>query len=504
MAGNFQYVKTKNGGYVTDANPLPTTQQLKVETVIDDENYDLAAASYSVDASSSYDYIIDNVSFDFSSTESRTITITSDNGSEIYKSTNNTSLSVVVSNINFGQSAEQTFNVSITQTSGACTVDVTANIRNNPVALTADPVIAAGQNFIGYVGNEGHICEDNSTDVALSASEVFEGVWQDTLNYNVIIIGIKADQDSASDGLEVLWSSDGITEHDDDVFTISANRGKVFTFSPARRYLKLRYTNGAVAQTSFNLQTIFKTTGFKASSHRIQDSIVAEDDAELVKAVLTGKNPSDTFVNFQATTAGNFKVSMEELESSISTNSNSQLKTTIYDEGGIPASVDDSTESLQFINYEHHEIHSGSHYNYCDYQTGNAINATIEFVMTTPNTTKWVHLVFEAYSSTGAFIELYEGTTGVTGGTTITPRNNNRNSLNTSDVTLVKDPTSITSDGTRAAGFLAGANRSGGSIVRENEYVLKQNTSYLIRITSRAASNDISWAAEWYEHTDKN
>ena len=48
------------------------------------------------------------------------------------------------------------------------------------------------------------------------------------------------------------------------------------------------------------------------SSHRIQDSITDEDDANLVKAVMTGEDPTDTFVNFQATRNGNFRVAIEE------------------------------------------------------------------------------------------------------------------------------------------------------------------------------------------------
>jgi len=177
---------------------------------------------------------------------------------------------------------------------------------------------------------------------------------------------------------------------------------------------------------------------------------------------------------------------------------------TIFDEGGIPASVDNSTETLQTITYEHHEIHSGSHFNYCDYSLNESSGAIIEFIMTVSNTTTWTHLVFDAYASEGATIELYEGTTGVTGGTVITPRNNNRNSSTVSTITLVKDPAAITSDGVRAAGFLAGGGRTAGFASRDNEYVLMQNTSYLVRITSLAVSNDISWCAEWYEHADKN
>ena len=155
----------------------------------------------------------------------------------------------------------------------------------------------------------GHVCVDNSTSDNIGASSTFTGVWQDTLNYNTIIIGIKSDQDSATDGLEIQWSADGSTVHDDDVFTISANKGKVFTFSPARRYVRLTYTNGSTPTTSFNLQTIFKKGGFKSSSHRLQDAIVAEDDAELIKAVLSGEDEDNVFQNVQTTRDGNLTIS---------------------------------------------------------------------------------------------------------------------------------------------------------------------------------------------------
>lgn len=235
------------------------------------------------------------------------------------------------------------------------------------------------------------------------------------------------------------------------------------------------------------------------------------------KSQIVGLKPDGTIVDFKATTAGNFKVSLEELENNLSVNSNTQLKVTQFDSAGNEgqkiigvdylsgnSGIDASTETLQTISYEHHEIHSGSHYNYCDYSLNEGSGNTIEFVMTTPNTTKWAHLVFQVYSSEGATLELYEGTTGVTGGTAITPRNNNRNSSNVSDITLIKDPTTITDNGTRASGYLAGGGRTSGVVERGNEFVLKQNTAYLVRITSLAVSNDISWCAEWYEHTNKN
>ena len=177
-----------------------------------------------------------------------------------------------------------------------------AGVVNNTLKTTSygeDGNVAAG----------GHVCDDNSSTANILADASFTGDWQDTLNYNFIIVGIKSSHDSATDGLAIQWSSDGVTVHDDDVFTISANKGKVFTFSPARRYMRIIYTNGSTDTSSFNLQTIFKAMGSKASSHRIQDNIVAEDDAQLVKSVLTGQDEDGTFQNVSTTVDGDLTIS---------------------------------------------------------------------------------------------------------------------------------------------------------------------------------------------------
>jgi hypothetical protein len=184
--------------------------------------------------------------------------------------------------------------------------------------------------------------------------------------------------------------------------------------------------------------------------------------------------------------------------------SSSTLPVSLYDKGGIPAEVDNSTHSLQIIDYEHHEIHAGSHFYHCDYDLSVTLNNVIEFVFITADTDKLPHLTFDVYSGAGVTIEFYAGASGITGGTTITPRNNRTDSAIASGVTLIRDPSVIASDGTRAAGFLAGAGRTSGFVNRDRELVLSRNTTYLVRITSLANSNSVSWCAEWYEHTDKS
>jgi hypothetical protein len=157
----------------------------------------------------------------------------------------------------------------------------------------------------------GCISADNSTVVQLDPDEVFTGTWENVVDKGAVVIGIITDQDSATDGLSIEWSSDGVSKVQDDVFTISANNGKVFTFTPANAYFRVVYTNGSSGTATLDIQTVCKPFGFKSSSHRIQDSIVDDDDATLVKSVLTGKDEDGDYINIGCTNTGNLKVSME-------------------------------------------------------------------------------------------------------------------------------------------------------------------------------------------------
>jgi hypothetical protein len=147
--------------------------------------------------------------------------------------------------------------------------------------------------------NNGLVDTNNSSSASLGISVSFPGDWTDTLNHNTVSIGVVADQDSAASGLEVQWSADGVSVTQDDTFSIFANKAKTYTFSPANRFLRVVYTNGILAQTSFSLQTILKKGGFKASSHRLEDALVDDDDAEVVKAVLTAKDLNGAYDNIR-------------------------------------------------------------------------------------------------------------------------------------------------------------------------------------------------------------
>ncbi len=175
----------------------------------------------------------------------------------------------------------------------------------------------------------------------------------------------------------------------------------------------------------------------------------------------------------------------------------------IKDGASGPASIDDSTNALNIVDYVHHEIHGGSHYFIEDFQTGVANAATIEFVITTPDTDKHAHMTFVIEAVYAWKLEIYEGVDSNADGILVTPYNSNRNSANTSGMVVRLNPT-INSDGTKIIGAQYGAGRKfGGAANRNDEMILERNNAYLYRITSLQNANIITFAGRWYEHTPK-
>lgn len=167
--------------------------------------------------------------------------------------------------------------------------------------------------------------------------------------------------------------------------------------------------------------------------------------------------------------------------------------------------LDATTHTMQMIDYEHHEIHAGSHFFYTDKNTL-ADTATVVYLITTPNTTAWAHMVFSITGSAITTVDIYEGADR-NGTTAQTVYNSNRNSLTAATTTIHKAISGGTTDGTliwtRMSGSATQQSRSGMEMTRGAEKILKQATKYLIRITSGTASNLTNIQLDWYEHTNR-
>lgn len=169
----------------------------------------------------------------------------------------------------------------------------------------------------GYMGlvtvTPAHISTANSTSTPLAGGSTFTGTAEEVVNFGVIQVIVSASHASATDGFKIEYSTDGTNWDNGDNYTIGAGDSKVYSFQPAARYFRIVYTNGATLQTYFRLQTIVKPYYIKPSSHRIADLISPQDDAELVKSVLTAQKPNGDFTPIDATAGGNLKMSLQEI-----------------------------------------------------------------------------------------------------------------------------------------------------------------------------------------------
>lgn len=156
----------------------------------------------------------------------------------------------------------------------------------------------------------GKVDTNNTTTTPLGAGGMFIGGVTDILRIAIIFVSVYADVASGADGLAIQQSNDGTHWDWVDYFNILAATGKTFSINPALKYFRVVYTNGGTPQGSFRLQTVLKSTNAKPSAHRIQDSIVADDDAELIKAVIAAKRPSGIYENVDANPEGKLEVSV--------------------------------------------------------------------------------------------------------------------------------------------------------------------------------------------------
>ena len=186
---------------------------------------------------------------------------------------------------------------------------------------------------------------------------------------------------------------------------------------------------------------------------------------------------------------------------------NGTQKAQNVDEDGRIANLDSITNHRIAIESEHHEIHEGDHYYMQGYlELNNGDDFYVK--MTTPDSDKWIHFVFDIKSTGICESTLDEDATGgMTGGEEKTPFNNNRNSPNTSELAVVSGVTACTSYGKRLEDDKWGANgwkqSEGGAGGRNNEIILKRNTIYCRSFKSYSDNNIIQFRASWYEHINK-
>jgi len=166
---------------------------------------------------------------------------------------------------------------------------------------------------------------------------------------------------------------------------------------------------------------------------------------------------------------------------------------------GVAGQLAIRNQSMQVLDFIEQCINDGNRYMVGGFATI-ASGGTVDITIQTPDTAKWIHILYRGELSTSTTINFYEGVTNVSGGSALPVINKNRNSANVSGAVVLINPTATLGD--RIDGFKYGA--EGGQPGRKRKMVLKQNTTYLWRIVSQAADNSFSFHGEWDEFILEN
>lgn len=142
-------------------------------------------------------------------------------------------------------------------------VDVKRIVGITPVSgtVTIGSALPAGSNEIGIVrvsAVSGVVSTVNSTTSTLGANGIFTGTAEEVLVWSEVQINLIASASGATSGMAIQHSSDGSNWDLVELYTIKANVPYSIRFAPKATYFRINYQNGATAQSSFRLQTIFK------------------------------------------------------------------------------------------------------------------------------------------------------------------------------------------------------------------------------------------------------
>jgi hypothetical protein len=215
----------------------------------------------------------------------------------------------------FGNFIEYNFtnNGTVTQTDFYYTTKILTTAIS-PQLLTTDAFIApsmvtslgrniqVGTNVNGTFVNSpnGGIDDGNSTTTPLSGTGVFNGTFVNTDGYVSTSIFVKSDQDSATKGVQVIHSSDGVNDERVISFSyISADnpQGIIYLIPASTKYFRMKYINGAVAQTGFTASIKFETSPQMLPTLPVNLPITDNTLANTVKSISVGQQPDGTYNN---------------------------------------------------------------------------------------------------------------------------------------------------------------------------------------------------------------
>jgi hypothetical protein len=159
-------------------------------------------------------------------------------------------------------------------------------------ALSAKiPALASSGGIpVEVLQQDGLLDTGNTTAVALGAGGVFTGTWKDGTNWSAFQLGVFSNQASATNGVNVQFSYDGVTVHHNHYYTYAGGSSGIgYAFPVEFRYFRVVYTNNSVAQATFRLITVLKANSIQPSQYRLINALSDETQASVTRSLIFGK-----------------------------------------------------------------------------------------------------------------------------------------------------------------------------------------------------------------------
>jgi hypothetical protein len=359
-------------------------------------------------------------------------------------------------------------------------------VINDPVtAANVATVTAAnalkvdGSAVVQPTSAPGTVSAGNSTTTPLGSNGVFTGTFENVKDYAYIALIIFSDQASASGGLSMQWSPDGINVDRTETSNLNASAGRAFAIQVRAQYFRIVYTNGSIAQGVFRLNTTYHVTGTGLITKPVTTAVSTDNFALLTLSQVAGE--SGTNVLPITTTASSGK---QALDVSI-----------IPVASTIPSST--NIAALVIAN--------------AVYTVGTAINmATMGadnpiLLIKNPITNTKILYIYSIIlgldvANNAADFELYANPTVTTNGTSQTPQNNNVGNSTASVMQIFTLPT-VSSNGTQINEFFYGQNQNSINFLANLSIAIQPGNSILlvgnpINSNNRPATVSLTWVEQ--------
>ena len=165
----------------------------------------------------------------------------------------------------------------------------TLNAKDFATSAKQDTGNSSLSSIDGKLENIGFLDAGNSSTIPLGANAVFTGAAFDVTKYVCVNVSLKSDVASATNGVTVQFSPDGTNWDHSHSTTYTATSGVGYIFNAEFKYARVVYTNGAVAQSYFRLQTIFKSTLTPSSLYTLSQTVNSNMFAALNRSIITGE-----------------------------------------------------------------------------------------------------------------------------------------------------------------------------------------------------------------------